>query len=82
MNENLYIYGYLVKSLTSNPRQMFPPLNPDYKGIGRHISWPLDGYDDKTTKVLEQEAWEKWFGYHDVFWLEISVTMIVSVHLP
>jgi hypothetical protein len=63
----LYNNGYVVKALFDDLNTMYPPLRKNYRGIGRFTSWPLDDYDDKISCVLKNEAWDKWFGFQNVF---------------
>lgn len=38
-----------------------------YNGVENHLSWPLDNYNDVDSLRLQNEAWEKWFSYQDVY---------------
>lgn len=37
----------------------------NYSGIGRYITWPLEGLSDDISVNLTNEAEERWFGYQD-----------------
>jgi hypothetical protein len=56
--------GYVVKGLGIK-NSLFDSDN--YKGIAKYISWPLKKLDDNTSNNLENECWERWFSFHDVY---------------
>lgn len=58
---NLYNNGYVVKA-----QNKYITFDTNYCGIECFSSWPLDDFFDYTSKALQNEAWEKWFGYQNV----------------
>ena len=67
MKQTLFNNGFLVKAAYSSPNAMYPPLKSSYRGIGKFTSWPLEWKNDIVSKSLDKEAWDKWFGYQNVF---------------
>lgn len=66
MRNKLFNNGYIVKGLFYAPHRMYAPKNDKYRGVGYFTSWPLDYYDDELSKKFEEEAVDRWFGYHDM----------------
>ena len=61
--QGLFNNGYVVKGLFDNE---YSSSLPHYRGVEKFVSWPLDDYDDFLSKKLQDEAWDKWFGYQNV----------------
>lgn len=61
--QDLYNNGYVVKGLIKN---QYTSLIDCYRGMESFVSWPLDDFDDLLSKELQDEAWDKWFAYHDI----------------
>ena len=60
---NLYNNGYVVMGLQKNS---FSSTLDGFRGVDSFVSWPLKDYNDSLSKSLEDEAWDKWFGFKDV----------------
>ena len=54
--------GFIIKS---NENQLNRSTMDPYFGIGRNITWPLDGLSDGVSIELTAEAERRWFGYSD-----------------
>lgn len=39
----------------------------NYNGVQKFKSWPLRYFNDEISKKLEDESWDKWFSYFDVY---------------
>lgn len=55
--------GYLIQGLYKNERTS---LLEHYEGVEKYVSWPLRDMDDYKSKLLEEEAWDSWFGYKNI----------------
>lgn len=48
-------------------KSQFPTtLDSCFRGVEGFVSWPLKNCNDRFSKSLEDEAWDKWFGFEDV----------------
>ena len=62
MENKLFKNGFIIKSFMEWDRQN---KIENYSGIGRYITWPLEGLSDDISVNLTNEAEERWFGYQD-----------------
>lgn len=53
--------GFIIKSY----EEICKTEIPQYYGIGRFLTWPLDVCQDSMSRALVSEATERWFGYRD-----------------
>ena len=61
--KQLYNNGYVVMALAKN---LISSSTGGFCGVDSYVSWPLKEYDDNLSRKLENEAWDKWFGFVDV----------------
>lgn len=62
----LYNNGYVVQGLYKND---YTSDVIGYRGIQEFYSWPLSKCVDSISKALEEEAYSKWFAYHDILYV-------------
>lgn len=53
--------GFIIKSY----EEQWPGSteNIDSQGVGRYVTWLLEGFNDKISISLSKEANERWFCY-------------------
>ena len=72
--------GFIIKS---NENQLNRSTMDPYFGIGRNITWPLDGLADDVSVELTAEAERRWFGYSDSRpWVIPDVDYLKRYKLP
>lgn len=61
-DRNMFRNGFIIKPYKEQAN--YSAVIP-YRGIGRHVTRPLDGLLDDISIELTVEAERRWFGYQD-----------------